>query len=146
MGASRSDIWAGIGLLAFCGFVAWRTLLVRTVASGTIAGPVFVPWLMIGGLSLLAIALILRSILRGSSAVELPTRRTLVRMGLLALLLVAYAAAFEPLGYLVSTLVTFVLGLLLFNERRPLVLILVPLALTGGVYLGFTRLLQVWLP
>lgn len=56
MGASRSDIWAGIGLLAFCGFVAWRTLLVRTVASGTIAGPVFVPWLMIGGLSLLAIA------------------------------------------------------------------------------------------
>lgn len=59
---------------------------------------------------------------------ELPTRRTLVRMGLMALLLVAYAAAFEPLGYLVSTLVTFVLGLLLFNERRPLVLILVPLA------------------
>ncbi|WP_088736290.1 MULTISPECIES: tripartite tricarboxylate transporter TctB family protein [unclassified Thioclava] len=150
MNEGKSDIWIGFGLLALCAFAAWRSLLVRTVETGTIAGATFMPWLMIGGLAILALVMIARALRRGGltggAQIDMPDRGTLVRMGLLTVLLIAYAAAFMTLGYLASTVIVFVLGLLLFRERRPLVLILVPIVLTGAIYLGFTRLLQVWLP
>lgn len=142
------DIMIGFGLLLFCGFAAWRTLNIKIPPEATIAGTSFVPWLMIGGIVLLSLGLMVRAILRAPSAatVEMPGRATLVRMALFTLLMVAYAFAFMTVGYIPSTLVVFVLGLLLLGESRLPVLILFPPVMTGAIYLGFTRSLDVWLP
>lgn len=103
---------------------------------------------MIGGIALLALALISRAVLRSGAVetVQVPNRATLAKMGLFAFLMAAYAAAFMTLGYILSTVIVFIAGLLLFNERRIFVLIIFPLVMTGAIYLGFTRFLGVWLP
>ena len=144
----KPDVLIGLGLLAFCVFAAWRTLKVKVPPEATIAGTSFVPWLMIGGIVLLSLALIARAALQSASAstVSLPDRATLVRMGLFTLLMVAYAFAFMTVGYIASTLAVFVVGLVLFRETRIVVLVLFPLVMTGAIYLGFTKSLGVWLP
>ncbi len=148
---SKSDILIGGGLLAFCAFGAWRTLLIRDVHSGTVAGPSFVPWLMIGAVVLLALVLIGRGVRQqvaaggGVKAIR-PESGALIKIALFALLLVAYAAAFYPVGYIPSTLVTFVAGLWLLGERKILHLLVFPCVMTIGVYYAFTELLSVWLP
>jgi putative tricarboxylic transport membrane protein len=103
---------------------------------------------MIGGIALLSLGLIVRDLLRGEGgeAIAVPDRAILAKMGLFTLLMIAYAALFMTLGYLPSTAIVFVIGLLLFNERRISVLIIFPLVMTGAIYLGFTRVLGVWLP
>ena len=142
------DVVIGLGLLLFSAFAAWRTLGVRVPPEDTIAGTTFVPWLMIGGIVLLSIGLIARAILCSAvaEAVEMPGRPILIRMGLFALLMVAYAFSFMTVGYLPSTLAVFVAGLLLLRESRLPVLVLFPLVMTGAIYLGFTQWLGVWLP
>lgn len=150
---SKADIWIGGGLLAFCGFAAWRTLRIREGFTTSVAGPSFVPWIMVGATALLACLLILRAVRRqraagaeGVAVIAMPDRRTLLRLGAFALLLAAYSVAFFPIGYLPATLATFVLGLLLIGERKPLLLIGFPVVMTGAVYFAFTELLSVWLP
>lgn len=146
----KSDVRIGIGLLMFCSFAAWRSLLVSSAGVGATAGPTFVPWIMIAGISLLSVAMIVRALAERSAKDErtlvMPDQATLKRMAIFAVLLIAYAVAFMKVGYLASTLVVFALGLWLFGERRWIVLIAVPIAVIGAVYLGFTQLLQVWLP
>lgn len=148
MRQTSSNITIGIGLLLFCVFAAWRTTNIKVPPEATVAGTSFLPWLMIGGIALLSLALIVRALLRtgGVETIQVPNRTTLAKMGLFALLMTGYAAAFMTLGYIPSTVIVFIAGLLLFNERRILVLIIFPLVLTGAIYLGFTRLLGVWLP
>ncbi|MFV0333110.1 MAG: tripartite tricarboxylate transporter TctB family protein [Tropicimonas sp.] len=143
----RSDTVIGMGLLAFCAFAVWRTLKVKTGAGTSIAGPSFLPWLMIAGVTILSILMILRAMRREhGNVVNLPDRSAMIKIGIFVVLLVGYAAAFMPLGYLVSTLTVFIIGLWLFGERRILLLTLFPVVMVGAVYLGFTELLQVWLP
>ncbi|WP_321340211.1 tripartite tricarboxylate transporter TctB family protein [Breoghania sp.] len=148
---SKSDILIGGGLLAFCAFAAWRTLLIRSVHSGTVAGPSFVPWLMIGAVGLLALGLVARGVRQqvaagGAVKAIRPEGGALVKIVLFAILLTAYAAAFYPVGYIPSTLVTFVAGLWLLGERKILQLLVFPCVMTLGVYYAFTELLSVWLP
>ena len=142
------DVVIGVGLLLFSAFASWRTLKVTVPPEDTIAGTTFVPWLMIGGIVILSLALIARAVLRTASAdaVQMPDRATLVRMGLFTLLMIAYAFIFMTAGYILSTLIVFVVGLILFRESRLLVLILFPIVMTGAIYLGFTKSLGVWLP
>ncbi|OCX65750.1 C4-dicarboxylate ABC transporter permease [Thioclava sp. SK-1] len=143
----KGDIWIGCGLLAFCAFAAWRSTMVKSVSAGTSAGPTFVPWLMIAGIAILALALVIRALRsQDLSRVDLPEKAVFIKMAALAVLMVAYAAAFMAIGYLPATLTVFVIGLWLFDERRWLVLTLVPVGITGVVYLGFTEFLNVWLP
>ena len=151
VGRSKSDMWIGAGLLAFCAFAAWRTLEIRQVVSTTVAGPSFVPWLMIGGTALLSCALILRSLknlhANGEVAeVSLPDKATFKKIAAFVALLIAYAAAYFPIGYIPATLVAFIAGLWLVGERNIWVLIGFPVAMTLVVYFAFTELLSVWLP
>jgi len=143
-----SDISIGIGLLLFCAFASWRTLKVKVPPEATIAGTSFVPWLMIGGIVLLSLGLIGRALASSmaDNVIDVPSLATFAKMGLFTLVMVVYAAGFMTFGYIPSTLVVFIIGLLLFNERRILVLIVFPLVMTGLIYLGFTKVLNVWLP
>jgi len=148
--ASKADIWIGGGLLAFCAFAAWRTLRIKQGFTTSVAGPAFLPWVMVVALALLGAVLILRALYRRRAAdaarIAMPDRRTALRLAAFAGLLAAYSAAFFPIGYIPSTLGAFVLGLLLIGERKPWLLIAFPVVMTGAVYLAFTKLLSVWLP
>ena len=148
MKQKTSDIVIGIGLLLFCVFASWRTLKVKVPPEATIAGTSFVPWLMIGGIVVLSVGLIIRALLSSlaDKTIDVPGSATFLKMGLFTLVMVIYAAGFMTFGYIPSTLVVFVIGLLLFNERRIPVLIIFPLIMTGLIYLGFTKVLNVWLP
>ncbi|MHA6344271.1 tripartite tricarboxylate transporter TctB family protein [Roseivivax sp. CAU 1761] len=143
----QADLWIGGGLLALCGAAAWRTTYIKQGFSSSAAGPSFVPWLVIALIAVLSLALILRA-LRGDGGAELamPGRRTLAAMAGFTLLMIAYAVAFMPVGYLPSTLAAFVLGLIRLGERNWLVVILFPVGMTLAIYFGFTELLSVWLP
>ena len=143
----RSDAIIGMGLLGFCAFAAWRTLKIKAQVGTSIAGPSFLPWLMITAVAILSAVMVLRALHREhGTEVELPDRAALVKIGVFVALLVAYAAAFMPLGYLASTLAVFIAGLWLFGERRILMLTLFPVVMIGAIYLGFTEVLKVWLP
>lgn len=121
---------------------------IKVPPEATIAGTSFLPWLMIGGIALLSLVLIARALLRTGvvETIQVPDRLTLAKIGFFALLMIAYAAGFMTLGYIPSTVIVFVAGLLLFKERRIFILIIFPLVMTGVIYLGFTRVLGVWLP
>lgn len=150
MRQTSSDIGIGLGLLLFCGFATWRTLGIRVPPEDTIAGTSFLPWIMIGGIALMSLILIGRALLRlrrdENSDIPIPEKATFMKMGLFTILMVAYAALFMTFGYIPTTLVVFIVGLILFQERRIPVLILFPVLMTGLIYLGFTRILNVWLP
>ena len=148
MRQTSSDIGIGIGLLLFCAFAAWRTVRISVPPEDTIAGTSFLPWLMIGGIALFSMVLIARALLHTGAVVTIPVpnRVTFAKMGLFTLLMIAYAAAFMTVGYIPSTVIVFIAGLLLFKERRISILIVFPLVMTGAIYLGFTRFLGVWLP
>lgn len=147
----RSDVIIGAGLLGLCAFMAWRTSLMRPVGAGSGPGPTLIPWIMIGGIALLSLWLIVRPMrgtgatVAGDAAIGLSHDAT-IRLTCLAVLLVGYAIAFTTIGYLGSTVLVFIAALALFGERRPFVLLLVPAAVTGAIYWGFTQLLNVWLP
>lgn len=144
---AKSDRWIGFTLLGVCAFTGWNTVGMRGQAGNTVAGSSFVPWIMIASLTLLSLILIVRS-LRVSSAsqIEMPSKSTFIKMAIFTVILIVYAAMFMTVGYLISTYIVFVAGLALFGERKPLALFILPLVMTGGVYLGFTKLLKVWLP
>jgi len=148
MRQTSSDIGIGIGLLLFCAFAAWRTMRISVPPEDTIAGTSFLPWLMIVGIALFSMVLIARALLHTGAMVMIPVpnRVTFAKMGLFTLLMIAYAAAFMTVGYIPSTVIVFIAGLLLFKERRISILIVFPLVMTGAIYLGFTRFLGVWLP
>lgn len=161
----RTDCWLALMLLVFCAFAAWRTTLIPSSGAGGQAGPDFFPWLAIVGIAALSVALFLRGLrskpsgAAGESAVggapEASTsgtsgssvgRYATVALILFVALMVGYAAAFERVGYLPSTLVTFIVGMLLLRERRILQFLIVPALIVAAVYFGFTHLLDVYLP
>lgn len=154
-----SDAVIGCGLLAFSAFAAWRSLRIGGQSVGTIAGPSFLPWLMIAAIVLLSIALLMRA--RRAAVAASPEvgpvttkqeddaalgKRNLWRIWIFAAMLVAYSAAFMPVGYLPATYAVFVIGMLLMGERKPLMFLILPAIITGAVWFGFTHFLQVWLP
>lgn len=159
-----ADIWIGAGLLIFCGLVGWRTLRIPSVATGTSAGPDFVPWLMIAGIVLLSLVMMSRAVVAARSAAAAPAvmagaapdsqdtaggtvdRRVALRIAIFIVLLVAYSALFMTLGYLATTVAVFIGGMALLGERHWLALFVVPAALTAAIYYGFTEFLGVWLP
>lgn len=144
---AKSDRWIGFILLGLCGFIAWNTIGIRGQSGSTIAGSSFVPWIMIVSLIILALALILRSLNAPKTAsIEMPSKATFIKMLFFTAILITYAAVFVSVGYLLSTYIVFVAGLALFGERKPMALFILPAIMTGGVYLGFTKLLKVWLP
>ena len=146
----KSDIWIGSGLLIFCAISAWLTLDIKNGMSNSVAGPSMVPWIMIGATAILSLVMIIRAkATQGdgeAKTISMPDMHTLLIMLAFVLLLVAYALAFYPIGYIPATLVTFFVGLWLLGERRILVFALFPAIMTFAVYFGFTELLSVWLP
>lgn len=123
-----------------------------STGAGSQAGPDFLPWITIIGIALLSLGLLIRGMRTPAQVSEKPSIErskfsyATVVLVLFVVLMIAYAIAFERIGYLPSTLVTFVIGMLLLRERRFLQFLLVPAVIVACVYFGFTYLLDVYLP
>lgn len=142
----NSDFWLSFVVLGLSAVAAALTLDVPAAGTGGTMGPSFLPWLMIGGMSLFALILLWRSQRQAPSAAAPFGARLLAQLGGFLLLMLAYAWAYEPVGYLVSSVVFFVAALLMLGERRLLQLLLVPPGVVGSVYLVFTYVMQVYMP
>ncbi len=145
----KADLWIGTGLLLLCGFAGWRATYIKQGFNSSAAGPSFMPWLVIALIALLSVLLIVRA-LRAEhdpqTDITMPGKRTLAAMAGFTLLMICYAVAFMPVGYLPSTLIAFIVGLILLGERNWLLVVLFPVGMTLAIYFGFTELLSVWLP
>lgn len=105
--------------------------------------PRLVPQLMVGlimGLSVLLVG----SNLRGSREADIETpfsRSELIAFAAIMALFAVSIALFLSFGVLPAVIVLIVGALLILGERRPLVLVLMPLCLIVGAYLLFYRVL-----
>lgn len=146
----RADQWIALLLLGFCAVVSTVTVKIKALPNSGWTGATFIPWLMIALIAICAVLLLIRALTRqkqgDSGEIELPDKKVLLQMAALVILMVVYAMTLMTLGYIWTTLATFVLGLLILGERNPWLLILFPVAMTAAVYYGFTELLSVWLP
>ncbi|WP_316976916.1 tripartite tricarboxylate transporter TctB family protein [Shumkonia mesophila] len=146
----HADLWLALALLSFCVFAAVLTTGLSTVGTGTWAGPSFFPWLMIGGIALLSIALALRTLVTRQRQPQEGARTTSVRLAiklaLFFLLMVAYAAFYVQTGYIISTAAFFIIAMLVLGERKVLHFAVIPLGIILSVYLVFTQIIKVYLP
>jgi putative tricarboxylic transport membrane protein len=149
--SKKPDFWLALALLAFCVFAAVLTTGLSTVGTGTWAGPSFFPWLMIGGIAVLSIALALRSLAHSrqpnnGGGSHTTGGRVLSKLALFFVLMVAYAFVYVPMGYIASTTAFFIIAMLVLGERKILQFAIIPLGIVLSVYLVFTQIIKVYLP
>lgn len=77
---------------------------------------------------------------------KVETKADLKTMGIMILIMVAYAFLFEPLGYALTTFLSFMAGALVLDRKRLLRDALIALVASFGMYFIFTLLLRVQLP
>ena len=117
----------------------------------TAVGPRVFPVIVSAGLAVLGVVLLLRVTVR-------PDRDLLRRAAdearsthwpaplTIALALLLYALALEPLGFVLATAPLFAAAARALEDRRPIRTLSIGLVLSLAAYLGFTRLLGVRLP
>jgi putative tricarboxylic transport membrane protein len=77
---------------------------------------------------------------------KVETKADIKTMGIMVLIMIAYALLFEPLGYAVTTFLSFMAGLLVLNRKHLIRDTIVGLVASFGMYFIFTALLRVQLP
>jgi putative tricarboxylic transport membrane protein len=145
---------AVIGALVYL-YAASQLPLVRI---GDPLGPKIFPAIIGGGLLISGLLLMLETYRKRQQVLSVPPapasspahapmdrQRPGVLLGMLAWTVIYYFA-FEPVGYLVSTVV-FLLGLLtMFHRKKPLTNLAVAFGFTAVIYAIFTQLLHVSMP
>lgn len=141
-----ANLISGVVLLVFGAVMLWLVIPAQIDAGPAgMMSPRLVPQMMMGLIMGLSVLLIATNLAPGGSGPG-PDAAPFSRdeciafakiMGLFAL----SVALFLSVGVLVAVLVLIVGALLVLGERRPLVLLLMPLCLIGGTYLLFTRVL-----
>jgi len=77
---------------------------------------------------------------------KVETKADIKTMAIIVLIMIAYAFLFEPLGYAVTTFVSFMAGVLVLNRKHLLRDSIVGFIASFGMYFIFTSLLRVQLP
>lgn len=114
-----------------------------------VQGPRFLPLVVISLWTVLSGVYLVRAVVALVGRREgLPTERFdhMRRVALLLVLLVAYAYAVDPLGYVLTTAVFFVGTTLALGSRHLLRDGVIAVLLSVGIYLAFTEALNVRLP
>lgn len=147
----RRNIAAAVGLIVFglvYGFLAWR-LPVRSLPNTP--GPSFFPLVVTVVILALSAALLIQGLamerdppasLRDKAAGTGDGRPA----GLLLVLTLAYIALLPLLGFILATIPFFAVLMVLFGERRPLLVAIGALAMTAVLYGIFRYGLDVFLP
>ncbi|MDR0577951.1 MAG: tripartite tricarboxylate transporter TctB family protein [Candidatus Accumulibacter sp.] len=112
-------------------------------------GPSFFPNFLAGFLVLFSAALLINALRGKSKGTVEPFRladkgaqRGLITLGAS----IVYCIAFEPLGFIPTSIVFFVFMALVLGKRRPLTLIAAPALITAGIWLVFEKVLNLSLP
>lgn len=142
----KSDFWISLLLMGLTAAAALLTLDVPGHGTGAGPGPNFVPWLMIGGLALFSLLLLVRTLSEPSAVMGRVSLPLLAKLGGFFVMMLVYAVAYEPVGYLASSLTFFVAALFVLGERRLAYLTLVPLGVVVTLYLVFTQIMKVYMP
>jgi putative tricarboxylic transport membrane protein len=132
-------------------FLLYSAFQIGSVRGYSVVGPSIMPIIVSLGLTALGLALALRTTLwpdrdlaalsaDEAAATHWPTT------GLLGALLVAYALALGPLGYIVSTAILLPICARVMGSRALLRDIVVGVAMSIVVFVGFTRFLHIRLP
>ena len=77
---------------------------------------------------------------------KVETKADIKTMAVMVLIMIAYALLFEPLGYAITTFLSFMAGLLVLNRKHLIRDTIVGLVASFGMYFIFTALLRVQLP
>ncbi|HEX6143105.1 MAG TPA: tripartite tricarboxylate transporter TctB family protein [Geminicoccaceae bacterium] len=143
MAIRHPDTIAGAALIAAAGAVALLSLQVgRGPAMNTLPANFF-PLLCAGGLALAGAALLV-SALRSSAA---PLPRILeARVVGVGLLMVLYFGTFEYMDFRLGAWLFSLLSMLVMGNRSIPQLIIVPLAVSLGIYVTFRHLFTILLP
>lgn len=148
-----ADLISGLVFIVLSGAV-FTYALQLPAGRGNAPGPGFFPELAAIVGILVGTAICVRAVIalraraaRGDGGAPQPeTRGDILRfIGVLGVSTV-YLMTLKPLGFLIASALLLAANLLILGERRVLVLLLVPTALTGVVLLIFTTLLGLRLP
>lgn len=138
-----ADCWSGIALIVFAlAGLCSASNIVQLKTQGLSAG--FFPNLLFGVLILCGLILICQS-WRRQEIIPFPKFqwRKLVPW---FITLMMYALVFEYAGFIISTLIFMVVGMLLLGERRLVVLGAIPLLSTFGIYYLFSKIFMIVMP
>lgn len=144
----REYLWTGAGLLTAAGFICFEALRLRYYTPLG-PGPGFFPFWLSLALGACALGLLAQT-LRGRAPTRpeglWPNRSGSYKLGAVVASMVVTIVLLEPLGYRLTMLGVYLFLLLMLGRRRFLVLALVSLAGSFGVYHLFVDLLNVPLP
>jgi putative tricarboxylic transport membrane protein len=154
-GAPRSGVLGlritGVVILAFGAVVLWQSLQIEEGGGYTAVGPAFFPLIVSAGLLAFGALFLLRATVWPDA--YLLARAAAERAGthwptpfLLAILLVAYAFALDPLGYVPATVLFVPLGSRILGSRALPRDLVTGTVIAVVLYVGFTRYLGVRLP
>lgn len=147
-GSPLAPLVAGAVMIGFGVLMLTQTLAIRGEGFEP-SGPRFLPLVATIGWLVLSTVYLAQQVLRMARSRDgLPAERFAHtgRVLILLALLVAYAYALDPIGYVVSTSVFFVGAARVLGSRVLARDITVAVALSIGIFLVFTRLLGTYLP
>ncbi|MBI4610724.1 MAG: tripartite tricarboxylate transporter TctB family protein [Candidatus Rokubacteria bacterium] len=149
MGGKKGDAIAGAVLLALSAAYTVEALRLPGVKYAVGPGPSFLPLILGGTLTVLALALLIGALLRPSANGSEPHPvhwSAARRIGAIVFALVAYTLLFEGLGYLVSTALFLAFLLALVEPQRWWIVVSVPVASSLLSYVLFVRWLKIPFP
>jgi hypothetical protein len=147
----RVNLIAASILLIFCGWYAYLTYnLPDRNLPGTL-GIDFMPWVLVICLGSLSGLLLIQGLVAPaptSPGTNDPSfsRREIIGVVSLTVLVFLYIKAIAWLGYLISTPIYLASLMLVSGFRKWVHIILVSLLATGGIYLFFNKVFQIQLP
>lgn len=146
-------------IIAFSGAMLFASTSIRVdkFSSSPVDNAAFLPRLIFGILIVIGIVLIVMGaqdmkknkakVLEGE-ALEKASVETLRSLGAL-LLLAAYILCFKPVGFIISSIV-FLIGMMFYmtkkEDRKPILFIVISVAMTLIVYFCFKQFLYIYLP
>lgn len=136
-----------LGFLVFCGFSWYQiTQLPDGLDDFWSYGISYFPMLTTIVIAVLATILLIRSILMPEPNAKIATGKTLAWMVAFAVFLALYAALYERIGFLPSSFLFMIIGMLMLRERRIMHVVVIPSVIITIAYFGFTKLMMVALP
>jgi putative tricarboxylic transport membrane protein len=136
------EIVAAIVLLAFAGAMLGITFGFPGPIQAGDPGVATLPRIVATGLGILAVFVLLRP----EAGEPLPRGWAALRVAGILVLLFAYAALLEPLGFTLASILFLLGALLLAGARKPVYLIIIPPGLSLALFYMFYAWLEVALP
>lgn len=143
-----AQIAVALGVLGLGLVVLWQASVIPGEGWNP-RGPRLMP-LLVGliwtGLAVIFVAQTIASLVRGGNLPRSEALQHAPRVLMLVALVLVYALALEPVGYLITTVVLFPVACLILGSRQHVRDVLVGLGMALVLYYSFTELLGIHLP